>query len=120
MREREVPRETRVTVGWGVEGLGLGVVVGGSRMSDRKGLLSQELSGSSTGGVQGLRRVSFGRERNHAEIKKIFSQEREAMSRSTIFGCSPPVRSSNPVPSDSKFLTHPHPNTFPSLQDSSN
>ena len=89
-------------------------------MSDRKGLLSQELSGSSTGGVQGLRRVSFGRERNHAEIKKIFSQEREAMSRSTIFGCSPPVRSSNPVPSDSKFLTHPHPNTFPSLQDSSN
>ena len=86
-------------------------------MTDRKGLLSQEFSGS--GGVQGLRRVSFGRERNHAEIKKIFSQDREAISRSTIFGCSPPVRSSNPVPSDSKFLTHPHPNTFPSLQDSS-
>mmetsp|Transcript_8763 Transcript_8763/g.24998 ORF Transcript_8763/g.24998 Transcript_8763/m.24998 type:complete len:90 (+) Transcript_8763:231-500(+) len=83
-------------------------------MSDRKGLLSEQLSGS----VAQLRRVSFGREKNHAEIKQIFSQGSPTMGRSTIFGCSPPVRASNPVPSDSKFLNNSSFNTIssPSLE----
>ena len=78
------------------------------KMSERKGLLSEQLSAAVRDSPK-LRRVSFGREKNHAEIKMIFSQqERTTLGARTIFGCSPPVRASNPVPSDSKFLT----NTF--------
>lgn len=38
-----------------------------------------------------------------SEIKRIFSQQKGACRRSSIFGCSPPVRATNPLISDSKF-----------------
>jgi hypothetical protein len=73
------------------------------------------------GGSTGvLRRISFGREEIGCEIKQIFSQNNQQQTglvgglvgcgggglqgnHQTIFGCSPPVRSRNPVVSDSKF-----------------
>merc|ERR1719506_2410418 len=44
------------------------------KMSERKGLLSEQLSAAVRDSPK-LRRVSFGREKNHAEIKMIFSQQ---------------------------------------------
>jgi len=66
------------------------------------------------GGTGVLRRISFGREEIGCEIKQIFSQNNNQTlgglgagglqsNHQTVFGCSPPVRTRNPVVSDSKF-----------------
>ena len=61
--------------------------------------------GALAGNSQGaLRRVSFGREEIGTEIKQIFNNNAEGC-RNTVFGCSPPVRTGNPIVMDSKFTT---------------